>query len=144
MLGLIKAAKAFDIERGIKFATFAVRVMDNQVLMTLRVSKRIKENYISFYQRTDPISSRIYDSWEAIQGNLAATNNNNIDDWINTEAIKEAIDNLQSKEKEIIKMKMDGIKQYKIGEIKGVSQSYVSRVLKRVAERIGREIKNSQ
>lgn len=144
MLGLIKAAKAFDIERGIKFATFAVRVMDNQVLMTLRVSKRIKENYISFYQRTDPISSRIYDSWEAIQGNLAATNNNNIDDWINTEAIKEAIDNLQSKEKEIIKMKMDGIKQYKIGEIKGVSQSYVSRVLKRVAERIGRETKNSQ
>lgn len=60
MLGLIKAAKALDIERGIKFATFAVRVMDNQILMTLRISKKIKENYISFYQRTDLISSHTY------------------------------------------------------------------------------------
>lgn len=50
MLGLIKAIKAFDKNRSITFATFATHVMDNQILMTLRKSKKqMKEDYISFY-----------------------------------------------------------------------------------------------
>lgn len=143
LLALVKAAKAFDPEKGVRFATFAARCMENEVLMSIRsVRNRVTEILISSYKKVDPLSGDEYDGWEVIQKEYTITDN--IEQWIEAITIRAAVDKLKTIEKELMKMKLDGMTQKAIGQAKGYSQSYISRLLHGAQDKIDRELKKAQ
>lgn len=138
LLALVKAVKSFDKEMDVKFATYAVKCMNNQVLMSLRKLKRKpKEVFISNF-KSDEYQNE-FDMWDYIQfQNLDLENE--IDKKISDEAIFEMIDSFNGKIKEILILRFQGFSQKEISEIVGHSQSYVSRLLCNACKRIYKKL----
>jgi len=142
-IGLIKAIDTFSHQHGVRLATYAARCIDNEVLMHLRNLKKNKQE-ISMY---DPIG---YDK----EGNEIAlidilTMDNEILDEvefkIQSEQIKEKLDKLSERERQVIEMRygiFSGIKetQRDIAKKMGISRSYVSRIEKKALKRLINEL----
>ncbi|MEW8955192.1 RNA polymerase sporulation sigma factor SigE [Clostridium sp.] len=143
-IGLIKAVSTFDPEKKIKLATYASRCIENEILMYLRRNSKIKAE-ISFYE---PLNTD-WDGNELLLSDILGTENdtvyNYIEDEIDRELLCVALDKLNEREKEIVRLRfgLQGFKektQKEVADMLGISQSYISRLEKRIISRLKKEI----
>ncbi|HRY12363.1 MAG TPA: RNA polymerase sporulation sigma factor SigK [Syntrophomonadaceae bacterium] len=142
-IGLIKAIKTFNYERGVKLATYSARCIENEVLMHLRNIKKLRQE-MSIY---DPIG--IDKEGNEISLMDVLTSDNEILEIIEArmqgQQIKDKLDALTAREREVVEMRYglcNGLKetQRDIARKLGISRSYVSRIEKRAVSKLIREI----
>lgn len=139
-IGLIKGIKTFSKDKNIKLATYASRCIDNEILMYLRKNKRIKtevsfDESLSFDQDGNELKL------EDILGTDADIVTKNLEEETDKQLVMEEINKLNSRDKEIIVLRygLNGNKemtQKDVAELLGISQSYISRIEKKVIKRL--------
>lgn len=143
-IGLIKAINTFNIDKQIKLATYASRCIENEILMYLR-KNNIQKTVISF---DEPLNVD-WDGNELLLGDILGTDEDSVDRHIEEEVEKEllfdAINMLNPREKEIMQLRygLFGAKektQKEVADLLGISQSYISRLEKRIISRLKTEI----
>ena len=145
-IGLIKGVNTYQNDKNIKLATYASRCIDNEILMYLRKTKRRKSE-ISF---EDSLS---YDSdgnelhLEDVLGTDKDIVTKDLDDELDRYLVRTEINKLSPRDKEIIEFRygLNGKKeltQKEVAKMLGISQSYISRIEKKVIKRLGSVIKN--
>ncbi|HCF51278.1 MAG TPA: RNA polymerase sporulation sigma factor SigE, partial [Syntrophomonas sp.] len=132
-------------EKKIKLATYASRCIENEILMYLRKSSQLK-NEVSI---DDPLNVD-WDGNELLLSDVLGTDGDMIYKRIEHEVEKsllwQAMHKLSSREKTIIQLRFglgDGLEktQKEVADILGISQSYISRLEKRILKRLQREIR---
>ena len=143
-IGLIKAVNTFNPEKKIKLATYASRCIENEILMYLRRNSKIKAE-ISFYE---PLNID-WDGNELLLSDILGTDNdivyNLIEDEVDRELLFLALKNLNDREKEIVRLRfgLNGMRektQKEVADMLGISQSYISRLEKKIINRLKKEI----
>jgi RNA polymerase sporulation-specific sigma factor len=143
-IGLIKAVNTFDPEKKIKLATYASRCIENEILMYLRRNSKVKAE-ISFYE---PLNID-WDGNELLLSDILGTENdivyNMIEDEVDKHLLLLAMKKLNEREKEIISLRfgLSGVgekTQKEVADMLGISQSYISRLEKRIIKRLKKEI----
>lgn len=143
-IGLIKAVKTFNNSKNIKLATYASRCIENEILMQLRKSSRQK-NEVSL---EEPLS---FDGSgnELLLSDLLFDENANVDKDLEASADKQilmqSINKLNSREQKIMKMRFglegqDELTQKEVAEALGISQSYISRIEKKILIKIKNDL----
>lgn len=145
-IGLIKAVNTYRLDKNIKLATYASRCIDNEILMYLRKTKR-KRTEVSF---EDSLS---YDAdgnelhLEDILGTESDIVTKGLDDELDKSMMLEEIEKLNPRDKEIIELRygLNGKKemtQKDVANLLGISQSYISRIEKKVIKKLKSIIRN--
>ena len=145
-IGLIKAVNTYRLDKNIKLATYASRCIDNEILMYLRKTKR-KRTEISF---EDSLS---YDAdgnelhLEDVLGTDSDIVTKGLDDELDKSMMLEEIEKLTPRDKEIIELRygLNGKKemtQKDVASLLGISQSYISRIEKKVIKKLKSIIRN--
>ena len=143
-IGLIKAVNTFNPEKKIKLATYASRCIENEILMYLRRNSKIKAE-ISFYE---PLNID-WDGNELLLSDILGTENdtvyNLIEDEVDKQLLLMALKNLNDREKQIVKLRfgLNGTRektQKEVADMLGISQSYISRLEKKIIRRLKKEI----
>lgn len=145
-IGLIKAVNTYRLDKNIKLATYASRCIDNEILMHLRKIKR-KKTEVSF---EDSLS---YDSdgnelhLEDVLGTEKDIVTKGLDDELDKSILLEEIEKLSPRDKEIIELRygLNGKKemtQKDAASLLGISQSYISRIEKKVIKKLKSIIKS--
>lgn len=139
-IGLIKAVKTFRPDKNIKLATYASRCIENEILMFLRKSSQYK-NEISI---DEPLNID-WDGNELLLSDILGTDEDVVNKGIESEAEKDmlrgAVDLLGGREKQIMQMRFgltDGKEktQKEVADLLGISQSYISRLEKKIIKRL--------
>ena len=143
-IGLIKAVNSFQAGKSIKLATYASRCIENEILMYLRkVSTRRVEVSIDEPLNTD------WDGNELLLSDILGTDDDEVsaplEDDAEKQLLMQAIDSLKPREKTIILMRFglpDGHEytQKEVADLMGISQSYISRLEKRIIDRLRQEM----
>ena len=143
-IGLIKAVNTFNPEKKIKLATYASRCIENEILMYLRRNTKVKAE-VSFYE---PLNID-WDGNELLLSSILGTENDTVYNLIEDEVDKQllflALKNLNEREKEIVKLRF-GLSgntektQKEVADMLGISQSYISRLEKKIINRLKKEI----
>lgn len=144
-IGLIKAVRTFDVEKKIKLATYASRCIENEILMYLRKNNK-KRSEVSF---DDPLNI----DWDGnelklsdIMGTEADIIYKNIESEVDRDLLKTAMRSLSSRERKILILRFGLIKsgntktQKDVADILGISQSYISRLEKRIIKKLKKEV----
>lgn len=144
-IGLIKAINTFKLDKNIKLATYASRCIENEILMHLRRTSKQK-NEVSF---DEPLNVD-WDGNELLLSDILGTENDivyhRLEDEVNKKLLYGAMKKLGPREKELMEMRF-GIKsgkemtQKEVADRLGISQSYISRLEKRIITRLQNEIK---
>ena len=145
-IGLIKAVNTYRLDKNIKLATYASRCIDNEILMYLRKTKR-KRTEVSF---EDSLS---YDAdgnelhLEDVLGTESDIVTKGLDDELDKSMMLEEIEKLNPRDKEIIELRygLNGKKemtQKDVATLLGISQSYISRIEKKVIKKLKSIIRN--
>ena len=143
-IGLIKAVNTFNPEKNIKLATYASRCIENEILMYLRRNSKVKAE-ISFYE---PLNID-WDGNELLLSDILGTDNDTVYNFIEDEVDKQlllmALKSLNDREKEIVKLRFGlfGTRektQKEVADMLGISQSYISRLEKKIINRLKKEI----
>lgn len=143
-IGLIKAVNTFNPEKKIKLATYASRCIENEILMYLRRNNKIKAE-ISFYE---PLNKDL-DGNELLLSDILGTENdtvyNLIEDEVDKQLLIMALKSLNDREKEIVRLRfgLNGTRektQKEVADMLGISQSYISRLEKKIIKRLKKEI----
>jgi len=143
-IGLIKAVNSFDTDKKIKLATYASRCIENEILMHLRRIVRIKTE-VSF---DEPLNVD-WEGNELLLSDILGTDNDlvykNIENTVEKELLWSAIKKLNDREQEIMELRF-GLKdknektQKEVADMLGISQSYISRLEKKIIFRLKKEI----
>ena len=143
-IGLIKAVSTFKAGRKIKLATYASRCIENEILMYLRkISSQRTE--VSF---DEPLNTD-WDGNELLLSDILGTDEDEVsrplEDDAEKKVLMESISALNSREREIILMRfgLPSGKEYtqkEVADIMGISQSYISRLEKRIIGRLRKEM----
>ena len=145
-IGLIKAVNTYRLDKNIKLATYASRCIDNEILMYLRKTKR-KKSEVSF---EDSLS---YDSdgnelhLEDVLGTEKDIVTKGLDDELDRNLMITEIEKLAPRDKEIIELryglnKKKEMTQKDVATLLGISQSYISRIEKKVIKKLKNIIKS--
>lgn len=144
-IGLIKAVNTFDPKKKIKLATYASRCIENEILMFLRRNNKVRAE-ISF---DEPLNVD-WDGNELLLSDVLGTENDTIQRGIEEEVEKKllhhALHKLSEREKTIMELRFglrDGEEktQKDVADMLGISQSYISRLEKRIIKRLRKELK---
>ena len=143
-IGLIKAVNSFDPEKNIKLATYASRCIENEILMVLRKSSRLKLE-VSF---DEPLNTD-WDGNELLLSDILGTEpdlvSRDLDSDIEKQMLHSAIEGLTSREKYIVGLRY-GLgttrehTQKEVADMMGISQSYISRLEKRIIGKLREEL----
>ena len=143
-IGLIKAVNTFKAGKNIKLATYASRCIENEILMYLRkISSQRTE--VSF---DEPLNTD-WDGNELLLSDILGTDDDEVyrplEDDADKQMLMEAIDSLSERERSIILMRfgLPGGKEYtqkEVADKMGISQSYISRLEKRIIDRLRKEM----
>ena len=143
-IGLIKAINTFQGDKNIKLATYASRCVENEILMYLRkISSQKSEVSLDEPLNTD------WDGNELLLSDILGTDGDEISRPLEEDADRkmliEAVDSLDSRERSIIVMRFGlcGSHEYtqkEVADIMGISQSYISRLEKRIICRLRHEM----
>ena len=144
-IGLIKAVNTFSPEKNIKLATYASRCIENEILMHLRkiASQKVE---ISL---DEPLNTD-WDGNELMLADVLGSDGDEINREMEEEDEKrillQVIDTLPEREKEIIDMRFglgekEELTQKQVADKLGISQSYISRLEKRIIKKIGNKMK---
>ena len=145
-IGLIKGINTFNPEKKIKLATYASRCIENEILMYLRRNNRVKLE-VSF---DEPLNTD-WDGNELLLSDILGTDEDIIYKDIETEVeislLKKAMQSLNERERQIIELRFGvnrvenkELTQKEVADILGISQSYISRLEKKIMERLKKEI----
>jgi len=144
-IGLIKAVNTFNLDKNIKLATYASRCIENEILMYLRRSSRTKSE-VSF---DEPLNID-WDGNELLLSDILGTDNdivyNHIEEEVNRNLLIYALKKLSNREKQIMEMRFGLVSgremtQKEVADKMGISQSYISRLEKKIIGRLRKEIK---
>jgi len=143
-IGLIKAINTFNIDKNIKLATYASRCIENEILMYLRKNNSAKTE-ISI---DEPLNTD-WDGNELLLSDILGTDKDivhkNIEEEVDRELLRIAMSKLSKREMQIMKMRF-GLEQTEektqkeVADLLGISQSYISRLEKRIISRLKKEI----
>jgi RNA polymerase sporulation-specific sigma factor len=144
-IGLMKAINTFNTDKNIKLATYASRCIENEILMQLRRSTKIK-NEVSI----DEPLNKDGDGNELLLSDILGTDNDitskGIEDEVDKKLLKIAITKLNKREKAIMDLRF-GIEgegkektQKEVADMMGISQSYISRLEKKIMKKMKKEI----
>lgn len=143
-IGLIKAVNSFDPDKNIKLATYASRCIENEILMVLRKTNRLKRE-ISF---DEPLNTD-WDGNELLLSDILGTEpdlvSKDLDASIEKQMLHTAIRTLNSREKYIVGLRY-GLgedkehTQKEVADLMGISQSYISRLEKRIMGKLREEL----
>ena len=143
-IGLIKAVNTFCPSKNIKLATYASRCIENEILMFLRKSSQYR-NEISI---DEPLNVD-WDGNELLLSDILGTSEDIVNKGIENEAEKnmliDAIKSLGGRERSIMEMRfglVDGKEktQKEVADLIGISQSYISRLEKKIIKKLRREL----
>ena len=143
-IGLIKSINTFSPDKNIKLATYASRCVENEILMYLRrTSKQKSEISIDEPLKVDWDGNELMLS--DVLGSDASTVYGDIEDEVDRELLSEALSKLNAREKQIMDLRfgLGGGKEFtqkEVADILGISQSYISRLEKRILDRLRKEI----
>ena len=143
-IGLIKAVNTFDPSKKIKLATYASRCIENEILMYLRKigSQRTE---VSF---DEPLNTD-WDGNELLLSDILGTDEDlvlkPIEDDVDRQLLMDAVDKLTARERTIITLRFglggrEEKTQKEVADLMGISQSYISRLEKRIIVRLKKEI----
>ena len=145
-IGLIKGINTFNPEKKIKLATYASRCIENESLMYLRRNNRVKLE-VSF---DEPLNTD-WDGNELLLSDILGTDEDVIYKDLETEVeislLKKAMLSLNERERQIIELRFGvnrvenkELTQKEVADILGISQSYISRLEKKIMARLKKEI----
>ena len=145
-IGLIKAINTFNPTKNIKLATYASRCIENEILMYLR-----RNNKTKLEVSIDEPLNVDWDGNELLLSDILGTDGDvigqDIEDEVEKELLQLAIDRLDEREKKIVELRFglnreDGeeMTQKEVADLLGISQSYISRLEKKIMKRLKREI----
>lgn len=145
-IGLIKGIHTFNTEKNIKLATYASRCIENEILMHLRRTNKLKLE-VSF---DEPLNVD-WDGNELLLSDILGTEEDVIYRDLETEAeigmLRKAMETLSEREREIIELRYGynrkndkEMTQKEVADLLGISQSYISRLEKKIMLRLRREI----
>lgn len=139
-IGLMKGIKTFSLDKNIKLATYASRCIDNEILMYLRKNKKVRTE-ISFDENLSFDSEGNELHLEDILGTEPDIVTKPLEDDYNRKIMLEEIDKLNERDKEIIIMRYglfgkEEKTQKEVAELLGISQSYISRIEKKVIKKL--------
>ena len=145
-IGLIKGVNTYKLDKNIKLATYASRCIDNEILMYLRKTKR-KKTEVSFEDSLSFDSEGNELHLEDILGTEDDIVTKPIEDEFDKKLLKEEIQKLNNRDKEIIELRYgingkEELTQKEVADLLGISQSYISRIEKKVIKRLSQIIKN--
>ncbi len=145
-IGLVKAVNTFDPRKKIKLATYASRCIENEVLMYLRHTKRLK----SEVSLDEPLKTD-FEGNELLLSDVLGTENDlvykHIEEHAEKQMLLSALDKLPQREKKIIIMRFglqSGVEmtQKEVADALNISQSYISRLEKKILSRLSVDLKN--
>lgn len=145
-IGLIKGIHTFNPDKNIKLATYASRCIENEILMHLRRTNKLKLE-VSF---DEPLNVD-WDGNELLLSDILGTEEDVIYRDLETEAeigmLRKAMEKLSDREREIIELRYGynrkndkEMTQKEVADLLGISQSYISRLEKKIMLRLRREI----
>ena len=143
-IGLIKAINTYQPAKNIKLATYASRCIENEILMHLRKTANLKSE-VSF---DEPLNTD-WDGNELLLSDILGTESDlvmkPIEADVDRKLLFDALEKLDDRERQIITMRfgLDGQQertQKEVADRLGISQSYISRLEKRIISRLKREI----
>ena len=145
-IGLIKGVNTYKLDKNIKLATYASRCIDNEILMYLRKTKR-KKTEVSFEDSLSFDSEGNELHLEDILGTEDDIVTKPIENEFDKKLLKEEIQKLNNRDKEIIELRYglngkEELTQKEVADLLGISQSYISRIEKKVIKRLSQIIKN--
>lgn len=139
-IGLIKGINTYKIDKNIKLATYASRCISNEILMFLRKNKRKKaEVSLEDALNYDAEGNELH--LEDILGTDADLVPSEYEKQVDKEILSKEIEDLQDRDKEIMTLRygLNNTKEYtqkEVAEILGISQSYISRIEKKVIRKL--------
>ena len=143
-IGLMKAINTFKVSKNIKLATYASRCVENEILMYLRRSNKIKGE-ISI----DEPLKQDGDGNELLLSDILGTDNDitskNIEDEVDRKLLRLSMQKLNKREKNIMELRFGFITgnektQKEVADMLGISQSYISRLEKKIIGKMKKEI----
>lgn len=143
-IGLIKAINSFRTDKNIKLATYASRCIENEILMYLRRTVKLKSE-ISF---DEPLNTD-FEGNELLLSDVLGTDSDTVyggvESSVEKELLKEALRKLPERERKIMYMRFglgggEEMTQKDVADRLGISQSYISRLEKKIIERLKKEI----
>lgn len=143
-IGLIKAISTYRLDRNIKLATYASRCIENEILMHIRkiAGQKVEVSL------DEPINMD-YDGNELLLSDILGTDEDMVfrplEDDVDLRLLHQALEQLPDREREIVAMRfgLGGRKeltQKEVAQKLGISQSYISRLEKRIMERLKKEL----
>ena len=146
-IGLIKAVNTFDGTKKIKLATYASRCIENEILMFLRKTSRIRYE-VSF---DEPLNVD-WDGNELLLSDILGTEHDLVmrpfEDQSDRHSLYEAVRHLSEREQKIVQLRFglfggEEKTQKQVADLMGISQSYISRLEKRIIKRLRKDIAHS-
>lgn len=144
-IGLIKAVNTFDPVKKIKLATYASRCIENEILMYLRRNNKTRSE-VSF---DEPLNID-WDGNELLLSDVLGTDNDiiykSVEEEVDKNLLYTAMSKLSGRERKIMELRFglndDGLErtQKEVADMLGISQSYISRLEKRIIKRLRKEI----
>ena len=143
-IGLIKAIDSFRSDKNIKLATYASRCIENEILMYLRRLSRSKQE-VSF---DEPLNT----DWEGnelllsdVMGTDADAVYSDVEGGVERELLKKSLERLSLREQKIMRMRFgldggDEMTQKDVADKLGISQSYISRLEKKIIAKLKKDI----
>ena len=143
-IGLIKAIDSFRSDKNIKLATYASRCIENEILMYLRRLSRSKQE-VSF---DEPLNT----DWEGnelllsdVMGTDADAMYSDVEGGVERELLKKSLERLSLREQKIMRMRFgldggDEMTQKDVADKLGISQSYISRLEKKIIAKLKKDI----
>lgn len=143
-IGLIKAVNTFSPERNIKLATYASRCIENEILMCLRKSSQLKHEV--------SIDEPLNTDWDGnelllcdVLGSEPDVINRGIETKLEADLLLDAVSRLNEREREIMELRfgLNGKREHtqkQVADILGISQSYISRLEKKIIKRLKGEL----
>lgn len=143
-IGLIKAVNSFKLEKNIKLATYASRCIENEILMHLRKTSKLKVEV----SLDEPLTVD-GDGNELVLGDILSMDTDSVSNRIEKSTEKKllwnSIEKLNSKEKQIMMLRF-GLggnaekTQKEVADMLGISQSYISRIEKKIVGKLKKEL----
>jgi len=142
-IGLIKAVNTFDPEKRIKLATYASRCIENEILMFLR-----RNNKVRYEVSIDEPLNVDWDGNELLLSDVLGTDSDaiyrNVEEKVDRTLLKQALEKLSERERLIMELRFglrggEEMTQKDVADLLGISQSYISRLEKRILKRLRKE-----
>ena len=147
-IGLVKAVNTFKMDKNIKLATYASRCIENEILMFLRKNNKLRQE-ISL---DEPLNVD-YDGNELLLSDIIGTDKDIVQDEIEHNDQKEkfykALHHLNKREQQILMMRYglighEELTQKDVADILGISQSYISRLEKKIIKKLRMKLNDDE